>query len=42
MHLFLTFIFGIKLRVWDSSSVHYQEFFTVHTAMVYVSDGQTF
>jgi len=24
------------LRVLDSSSVHYQEFFTVHTAVVYV------
>jgi UDP-N-acetylglucosamine 2-epimerase len=24
------------LHVSDSSSVHYQEFFTVHTAMVYV------
>ena len=24
------------LHVLDSSSVHYQEFFTVHTAMVYV------
>ena len=36
MHKFLTFIFGIKLHVSDSSSVHHQEFFTVHTAMVYV------
>ena len=26
-------IFGIKLHVSDSSSVHRQEFFTVHTAM---------
>jgi len=25
------------LHVSDSSSVHHQEFFTVHTAMVYVS-----
>jgi len=33
---FLRFIFGIKLHVSDSSSVHHQEFFTVHTAMVYV------
>jgi len=33
---FLKFIFGIKLHVLDSSSVHHQEFFTVHTAMVYV------
>ena len=24
------------LHVWDSSSVHHQEFFTVHTTMVYV------
>ena len=37
MHYFLKFIFGIKLlHVSDSSSVHHQEFFTVHTAMVYV------
>jgi len=36
MHYFLKFIFGIKLRVSDSSSVHLQEFFTAHTAMVYV------
>ena len=36
MHWFLKFIFGIKLCVSDSSSVHHQEFFTVHTAMVYV------
>ena len=28
--------FGIKLHVSDSSSVHHQEFFTVHTAVVYV------
>ena len=28
--------FGRKLHVSDSSSVHHQEFFTVHTAMVYV------
>jgi hypothetical protein len=27
---------GMKLHVSDSSSVHHQEFFTVHTAMVYV------
>ena len=26
----------MKLHVTDSSSVHHQEFFTVHTAMVYV------
>jgi len=26
----------MKLHVLDSSSVHHQEFFTVHTAMVYV------
>ena len=37
MHSFLKFIFGKKnLNVSDSSSVHYQEFLTVHTAMVYV------
>ena len=34
---FLKFIFGTKLyNVSDSSSVHHQEFFTVHTAVVYV------
>jgi len=27
---------GRKLHVSDSSSVHHQEFFTVHTEMVYV------
>ena len=33
----LKFIFGIKiLHVSDSSSIHHQEFFTVHTAMLYV------
>jgi len=26
----------MKLHVLDSSSVHHQEFFTVHTAVVYV------
>ena len=37
MHLFLKFIFGNKtVHVSDSSSVHHQEVFTVHTAMVYV------
>ena len=36
MHYFLKFFLGIKLHVSGSSSVHYQEFFTVHTAMVYV------
>jgi len=36
MHQFLKFIFRIKnLHVSDSSSAHHQEFFTVHTAMVY-------
>jgi hypothetical protein len=36
MHLFLKFIFEMKLlHVSDSSSVHRQEFFTIHTAMVY-------
>ena len=36
MHQFLKFIFGIKVHVSDISSVHHQEFFTIHTAMVYV------
>jgi len=37
MHQFLKFIFWNKiLHVSDSSSVHHKEFFTVHTAMVYV------
>jgi len=36
MPSFLKFIFGIKLRVSDSSSVHRQEFFAVHTAVVYM------
>jgi len=37
MHKFLKFIFGTKtLHVSDSSSVHNQEFFTVHTAVVYI------
>jgi hypothetical protein len=36
MHYLLKFIFGMKLHVFDSSSVHRQEFFTVHTAVVYV------
>ena len=36
MQLFLKFIIGIKLHASDSSSVHHQEFFTAHTAMVYV------
>jgi len=31
MHSFLKFIFGIKLHVSDSSSVHHQEFFTTHS-----------
>jgi len=36
MHKFLKFIFGINLYMfWNSSSVHRQEFFTVHTAMIY-------
>jgi len=33
---FSNLFFGIKLHVSDSSSVHHQEFFTVHTAMAYV------
>ena len=37
IHWFLKFVFGIKLYIFsDSSTVHHQEFFTVHTAMVYV------
>jgi len=37
MHLFLNFILEIEiLHVSDSSPIHHQEFFTVHTAMVYV------
>ena len=37
MHKFLKFILWNKtLHVSDSSSVHHQEFFIVHTAMVYV------
>jgi len=36
MHLFLKCIFGKKkLHVSDSSSVHHQEFFTVHTAKLH-------
>jgi hypothetical protein len=35
MYYFLKFILGMKLlHVSDSSSVHHQEFFTVHTTMV--------
>ena len=33
---FSQFTFGIKLHASDSSSVHHQEFSTVHTGMVYV------
>ena len=33
---FSKLIFGMKLHILDSSSVHHQEFFTVHTALVYV------
>jgi hypothetical protein len=33
---FLKFILEMKLHVSDSSSVHHQELFPVHTAMVYV------
>jgi len=37
MHSFLKYIFLNKtVHVSDSSSVHHQEFFTVHTAMLYV------
>ena len=35
MHQLLKFIFGIKLHVSDSSSVHHQEFFSVHTENLY-------
>jgi hypothetical protein len=35
IHQFLKFIFGIKLHVSDSSSVHHQEFFTVHSDPVW-------
>ena len=38
MHYFLRILsWNETLHVSDSSSVHHQEFFTVHTAMVYVS-----
>jgi len=33
---FLNFFWHETLRVADSSSVHHQEFFTVHSALVYV------
>jgi len=33
MHKFLKFIFGIKPHISESSSVHRQEFLTVHTAI---------
>jgi hypothetical protein len=37
MHWYLKFYFGNEtLHVSDSSSVHHQELFTVHSAMVYV------
>ena len=37
MHQFLSILFWNEtLHVSDSSSVHHQEFFTAHTAMVYV------
>jgi len=36
MHQFLIFVWNKTLHVSDSSSVHHQEFFTVHTAVVYV------
>jgi hypothetical protein len=37
MHQFLKFIFWNKtLHISDISSVHHQEFFALHTAMVYV------
>ena len=33
---FSIYFWNETLHVWDSSSVHHQESFTVHTAMVYV------
>ena len=36
MHEFLKFILNKTLHISDSFSVNHQEFFTVHTAMVYV------
>jgi ABC-type phosphate/phosphonate transport system substrate-binding protein len=36
MHWLLRFILEMKLHVSESSSVHHQELFTVHSAMVYV------
>ena len=36
MRWFLKFIFGIKLYMFRTVTVHHQEFITVHTAMVYV------
>ena len=37
MHSFLKILFwNESLRVSDSSSIHHQEFFAVHIAMVYV------
>ena len=35
-HIFSNFFWNKTLHVSDSSSVHHQEFFTVHTEMVYV------
>jgi len=36
MYWFLKFIFGMKLYMFHTvPPVHYQEFFTVHTAMIY-------
>jgi len=31
MHLFLKFIFGVKLHASNISSVHHQEFFSLYT-----------
>jgi len=36
MHQFLKFFWNKTLHVSDSSSVHHQQFFIVHTAKVYV------
>jgi len=42
MHQFLKFIFGKKLHVSDSSSVHHQEFFTVHKILIRLASCQQF
>jgi len=42
MHSFLKFIFGKTLHDSGSPSLHHQEFFNVHTAMVYVIQYDTY